>query len=406
MCSKDRDGEMAGVARKVCKFGGSSLAQQSNVLRVNDILQTDPLRSHVVVSAPGKRFHNDEKITDALLELHNQASEGTSTRKTFEDAFEQNVANRYFQIMDGIASERTVRDVSNALELAAAKIYDTGTAAPDFAISRGEQINAVLIAGLLGHDYLDSAHLILFDSETRTLNYKATIDRMRNIFQSSLTSSFVIPGFYGSAADSGGEDVITFSRGGSDVTGALVAAALSSSTDVVYENWTDVDGLYSADPSVCPNAKHMPRLGYDHLRAMAMSGANVFHPDAIDPVESTGVPTHVRNTFAPDEEGTWIVATEGLMGRENHYPTAMCVACVEDNISVVCSDALPLTRDVICAHMEAGLVSAGISFQPGMLEPRHPLIVSLGLSGRRTDESLRNAEAVQAIFATKLFSGD
>ena len=88
VCSKDRDGEMAGVARKVCKFGGSSLAQQSNVLRVNDILQTDPLRSHVVVSAPGKRFHNDEKITDALLELHNQASEGTSTRKTFEDAFE------------------------------------------------------------------------------------------------------------------------------------------------------------------------------------------------------------------------------------------------------------------------------------------------------------------------------
>jgi aspartate kinase len=290
---------------KVAKFGGSSVADAARLRAVAAIVREDPERRVVVVSAPGKRTPQDEKITDLLYRCHESARAGSS----FEEPF-QAVAERYREI---------VRELGVALDLEGElDALRRGIAAhpgPDYAASRGEYLNARIAAALLGSEFVDAAEIVRLDAAGRLLTAETDLAVERRLRGSK---SVVVPGFYGALPDG---SIRTFSRGGSDITGALLARGIRAD---VYENWTDVSGVLMADPRIVPEAKPIPSLSYRELRELAYMGANVLHEEAVFPVIDIGIPVHVRNTGAPGEPGTRIVREEegaastitGIAGRK------------------------------------------------------------------------------------------
>ncbi|HNZ48069.1 MAG TPA: aspartate kinase [Candidatus Hydrogenedentes bacterium] len=276
------------MERITCKFGGSSLADSSCIRQVIDIIRANPARKYIVPSAPGKRTAEEKKITDLLYAWHNMARQGldpTEPKSIIEERFST------------LARELGVSfNVQPCLEEIAE--HASRDEAPDYMASRGEYLNGKLIAEALGAVFVDPAECILF-KENGQLDPRS-YDLLGEKLQGD--GLFVVPGFYGATPKG---EIKTFSRGGSDISGSIVARATRSS---LYENWTDVSGFRMADPRIVPDAKRIEEITYRELRELSYMGATVLHDEAIFPVREPGIPIQILNTKKPDSPGTLIVA--------------------------------------------------------------------------------------------------
>ena len=274
--------------KKVVKFGGSSLASARQFKKVGDIIRADKSRRYVIPSAPGKRNSKDTKVTDMLYECYAAASTGASYKKLLEA-----IKARYQEIIDGL-------DLNLNLDHEFATIEENFVKeiGKDYAASRGEYLNGIVMANYLGYEFIDAAEVIFFDENGNfeaELTNKELSERLEHIERA------VIPGFYGSKHDG---SIKTFSRGGSDVTGSIVARAIHAD---LYENWTDVSGFLVTDPRIVENPEVIETITYKELRELAYMGAGVLHEDAIFPVRKEGIPINIRNTNRPEDNGTLIV---------------------------------------------------------------------------------------------------
>ncbi|MDR1495369.1 MAG: aspartate kinase [Clostridiales Family XIII bacterium] len=275
------------------KFGGSSVADAAQIRKTKDIVMSRSNRRYVVVSGPGKRSSEDEKVTDLLYRYQGLAAAG-----------DENGAAAVFSVIEerfiGLKRELAASvDIESALAKVAADL--TAGASADYAASRGEFLNAQLIAAFYGYDFVDAAGLVLFDEDGNFLAEKTNAALSEELAKHERA---VVPGFYGTWPDGSPK---TFSRGGSDVTGALVARAVQAD---VYENWTDVSGFLMTDPRVVKNPHPIPVISYREQRELSSMGASVLHEDAVTPARLAGIPINIRNTNAPDEAGTMIVSDD------------------------------------------------------------------------------------------------
>lgn len=274
--------------KKVVKFGGSSLASAEQFKKVGNIIHADEGRKYVVPSAPGKRYSADTKVTDMLYACYDLADKDHD----FMDEMTQ-IENRYQEIIDGLGLTLDLTPEFN-------KIIDNfkKKAGTHYAASRGEYLNGIIMANYLGYEFVDAADAIRFNEAgafDAELTNKLLTERLAG------AECAVIPGFYGAMSDG---TVRTFSRGGSDITGSIVAKAVKAD---VYENWTDVSGFKIADPRIIDNPEGIDMITYSELRELSYMGATVLHEDAIFPVRKEGIPINIKNTNAPEDEGTWIV---------------------------------------------------------------------------------------------------
>lgn len=274
--------------RKVVKFGGSSLADSKQFEKVGNIISADESRLYVVPSAPGKRFSKDTKVTDMLIKAYEITVEGGDLGEQLKK-----IKARYDEIIDGLGLELTLDD-----EFATIKENLEKDPYLDYASSRGEYLNGKVLANYLGFEFIDPYETIFFNEEGQLNDYKTNKVLKKRLEEDEHA---VIPGFYGQGKDG---RVKTFSRGGSDVTGSIVAAAAGVD---VYENWTDVSGFLVADPRIVEDPETISTITYRELRELSYMGASVLHEEAIFPVRSKGIPINIRNTNRPQDEGTWIV---------------------------------------------------------------------------------------------------
>ena len=273
---------------KVVKFGGSSLASAEQFKKVGNIIRADKERKYVVPSAPGKRFSNDTKVTDMLYACYDLADQGKSFKAELDA-----IKARYQEIIDGLQLDLDLVDEFKTIE----KNFKA-KAGSNYAASRGEYLNGIIMANYLGYDFIDAATVIFFDE-----NGEFDAAKTNEVLRARLAESkeAVVPGFYGAMPDG---TVKTFSRGGSDITGSIVAKAAKAD---VYENWTDVSGFLIADPRIIDHPEAIETITYRELRELAYMGATVLHEDAIFPVRREGIPINIRNTNKPEDPGTLIV---------------------------------------------------------------------------------------------------
>ncbi len=272
---------------KVTKFGGSSMADAGQYQKIRDIICADPGRRVVVVSAAGKRNKQDHKITDLLYLCHAHTQYGVDCTPIFEQ-----ITQRYLQIRDDLNIQLDLEQDFAALKLR----LDAKAVTADELASRGEYFSAKLMAAYLGFEFVDAADWIFF-------NMDGSVDKENSypaLQKLVCGKGVVIPGFYGSMPDG---HIRTFTRGGSDITGALAAAALDAD---VYENWTDVSGILMADPRIVDDPQPIQEVTYDELRELSYAGAQVLHEGTILPVREKGIPVNIRNTNAPEDPGTII----------------------------------------------------------------------------------------------------
>ena len=274
--------------KKVVKFGGSSLANAEQFRKVGDIIRSEEGRRYVVPSAPGKRFSGDTKVTDLLYACYDKAAQG----KEFGGIF-QEIKERYYEIIRGLDLKLSLEE-----EFAQIEADFRAQAGTDYAASRGEFLNGKIMAAYLGYEFVDAASVIRFDKNGNFDGEKT--DRLLGKRLSKCERA-VIPGFYGAKEDG---TVQTFSRGGSDVTGSLVARAVHAD---IYENWTDVSGFLVTDPRIVENPAVIETITYRELRELSYMGATVLHEEAIFPVRKEGIPINIRNTNRPQDKGTFIV---------------------------------------------------------------------------------------------------
>lgn len=273
---------------KVVKFGGSSLASAEQFMKVGDIIRSDAERKFVVPSAPGKRNSKDTKVTDMLYACYAAAEAGEDFKAQLKA-----IKARYEEIIKGLGLDLSLEEEFKTIE----KQFKE-KAGDNYAASRGEYLNGIIMAAYLGYEFVDAATVIFFGE-----NGEFDGEKTKKILSERLkkTERAVIPGFYGAYEDG---RVKTFSRGGSDITGSIVAGAVKAD---VYENWTDVSGFLVADPRIIDAPPGIDTITYRELRELSYMGATVLHEDAIFPVRKEGIPINIRNTNAPLDEGTWIV---------------------------------------------------------------------------------------------------
>ncbi len=276
--------------KKVVKFGGSSLASADQFKKVGSIIHADVERRFVVPSAPGKRHSKDTKVTDMLYGCYELAENDQDFSAELDS-----IKARYQEIIDGLELELSLED-----EFAIVAKNFKEKAGKDYAASRGEYLNGIIMAAYLGYDFVDAAEVICFDENGE---FDAVTTNKVMSARLAQYERAVVPGFYGAMPDG---KIKTFSRGGSDVTGSIVAKAIKAD---VYENWTDVSGFLLADPRIINNPVAIETITYRELRELAYMGASVLHEDAIFPVRQEGIPINIRNTNAPEDEGTWIVGS-------------------------------------------------------------------------------------------------
>lgn len=283
--------------KKVVKFGGSSLASARQFKKVGDIIRSDKARRYVIPSAPGKRSSKDEKVTDMLYACYDAASTGGSYKKLLNK-----IKDRYHEIINGL-------DLNLNLDHEFERIEENflGGAGRDYAASRGEYLNGIVMANYLGYEFIDAAEVIFFDDKG---NFEADLTNQELAERLEHVDRAVIPGFYGSKHDG---SIKTFSRGGSDVTGSIVARAIHAD---LYENWTDVSGFLVTDPRIVEDPEVIETITYKELRELSYMGASVLHEDAIFPVRKEEIPINIRNTNKPEDKGTLIVESTC---RKPHY---------------------------------------------------------------------------------------
>ena len=274
--------------RKVVKFGGSSLASAQQFEKVGNIIRAEKTRRFVVPSAPGKRFSDDIKVTDMLYACYALAEEGKDFKKELAA-----IKARYEEIIAGLKLELSLDEEFKQIE----KDFKA-KAGDNYAASRGEFLNGKIMAAYLGYNFVDPAECVFFTEEGEFDAEKTNVALAEKLHK---LENAVVPGFYGSMPDG---KVKTFSRGGSDITGSLVARAIHAD---VYENWTDTSGVLVADPRIIDNPVVIETITYRELRELSYMGFSVFHEDAIFPVRREGIPINIRNTNKPEDKGTWIV---------------------------------------------------------------------------------------------------
>ncbi|MCD7884060.1 MAG: aspartate kinase [Lachnospiraceae bacterium] len=272
---------------KVVKFGGSSLASAEQFRKVGAIIHAEKERRFVVPSAPGKRFPNDTKVTDMLYDCYHAAGRGDISAKIAA------IAARYQEIIDGLGLELDLTE-----EFATIKEQFEAHSGSDYAASRGEYLNGLVMSAYLGFPFIDAAEVVCFDEDG-----VFEPERTNNVMKERLAGmeTAVIPGFYGAMPDG---SIKTFSRGGSDITGSIVARAVHAD---LYENWTDVSGFLLCDPKIVDNPATIETITYRELRELSYMGAQVLHADAIFPLRKEGIPVNIRNTNRPQDSGTLIV---------------------------------------------------------------------------------------------------
>ena len=272
---------------KVAKFGGSSVADAIQLAKMKEIILSDKDRRYIIVSAPGKRYEQDNKVTDLLYLCKTHIEHNLPYEQVF-----QVICDRYMAMEINLGIEINLMNEFEEIKSNLQK-----DASEDYIASRGEYLNAIVVAGMLGYDFIDAAGVILFDEKGRFLAEETNRELSQVL---SKHERAVIPGFYGTYPSG---KIRTFSRGGSDITGAIVARAVGAE---VYENWTDVSGFLMADPRIVKNPKPIGRVSYNELRELAYMGASVLHEDSITPARIAGIPINIRNTNEPDDEGTII----------------------------------------------------------------------------------------------------
>lgn len=352
------------MGNKVVKFGGSSLADANQIKKAAAIVKAEECRRYVVPSAPGKRFSDDIKVTDMLYKCCELAGSGVD----FSDEF-QLIKDRYNGIIDGLGIDMSLDEEFETIvkELKARP-------AKDYAASRGEFLNGKVLAKYLGYNFVDAADVIVFDTKGTLLldeTVKAVRSRLKGL------DNAVIPGFYGRTT----EGVIkTFSRGGSDVTGSIIANAVNAE---IYENWTDVSGFLVADPRIVENPDAIETITYRELRELAYMGASVLHEDAIFPVRSAGIPINIRNTNRPEDKGTMIVSNDYDFSRESLGHTITGIAGKKGFSTINIEKAMMnneigfgmkvlnvlYSNGISFEHMPSGIDTMSITVDSAKLEP-------------------------------------
>ena len=274
--------------KKVVKFGGSSLASAEQFQKVADIIHAQEERRYVIPSAPGKRFDGDSKVTDMLYSCYHLAEAGEDFEKELAE-----IRERYQEIIDGLGLQISL---DGEFDIITKSFREK--AGENYAASRGEYLNGIVMAAYLGYEFVDAAQVVRFKDSGE---FDAELTNQILGERLSGLSHAVIPGFYGAYGDG---RIKTFSRGGSDITGSIVARAVKAD---IYENWTDVSGFLIADPRIIENPEAIETITYRELRELSYMGAGVLHEDAIFPVRREGIPINIRNTNKPEDEGTWIV---------------------------------------------------------------------------------------------------
>ena len=327
--------------KKVVKFGGSSLASAEQFRKVSEIIHADKDRRYVVPSAPGKRGSKDTKVTDMLYDCYSAAGDAEALTKKIAA-----IQARYQEIIDGLGLELSLEEQFKEIR----ERFEQH-AGSDYAASRGEYLNGIVLAAYLEYDFIDAAEVICFD-EDGVFDAEKTDEKMRA--RLGETERAVIPGFYGAMPDG---SIKTFSRGGSDITGSIVARAVHAD---LYENWTDVSGFLVTDPHIVQNPETIETITYRELRELSYMGANVLHSESIFPVKSAGIPIRIRNTFRPEDEGTLIVATSGRR-REDNVVTG--IAGKKDFTVILLEKSMMNSEIGFAAKVLEVLSRHGISFE-------------------------------------------
>ena len=353
--------------KKVVKFGGSSLASAEQFKKVGDIIRKDPSRRYVVPSAPGKRFSDDTKVTDMLYSCYAAAVK----EKKFTELLDK-IKERYQEIIDGLGLDFSLDEDFDIIRVNFSKKIGR-----DYAASRGEYLNGKVMAAYLGFEFVDAAEVIRFNDDG-TFN-----DALTNELLSARLADMenaVIPGFYGAKEDG---TVVTFSRGGSDVSGSLVALAVNAD---LYENWTDVSGFLIADPRIVKKPKSIETITYKELRELSYMGASVLHEDAIFPVRKAGIPINIKNTNAPQDKGTLIVegtcrqskyTITGIAGTDGFVAITIEKAMMNSEIGF-CRKVLQVFEEynVSIEHMPSGIDTMTIFVHKDVFEEKEQKILA------------------------------
>ena len=340
---------------KVAKFGGSSVADALQINKIKNIIANDEDIKYVVVSAPGKRFSEDSKVTDLLYLCKTHIEHNLPYQQIF-----QVICDRFMAVKVNLGV-----DVDLTAEFAEIKKNLEAGASADYIASRGEYLNARLIAAFLGFDFVDAASMVRFDEKGKFMEdlTNKTIEK-----ELSKHEKAVVPGFYGAKIDG---NVKTFSRGGSDITGALIARAMGAD---VYENWTDVSGFLMADPRIVKDPKPISTISYKELRELSYMGASVLHEDAIYPARIANIPINIRNTNKPEDPGTMITAEpakledgqiiSGIAGSKGYTVVNVCKTGLSNEKGFLRRMAGVLEdNDITIEHIPSGIdtVSAVLS---------------------------------------------
>ena len=350
---------------KVVKFGGSSLASAEQFAKVGDIIRADESRKYVVPSAPGKRNAKDTKVTDMLYACYALAEADQEFRVQL-----MKIKERYDSIINGLGLKLSLdEEFKKIAENFKAK------AGEDYAASRGEYLNGIIMANYLGYEFIDSATVIFFDKEG---NFDS--EKTDKVLSKKLASCerAVIPGFYGAKADG---TVKTFSRGGSDITGSIVSKACHAS---MYENWTDVSGCLVADPRIIKDPQPIKVITYRELRELSYMGASVLHEDAVFPVRKAGIPINIRNTNDPEADGTLIVESTcqkpeytitGIAGKKGFVAVSIDMMNAEVGF---CRKALQAFEEngISIEHMPSGIDTMTVFVHQAEFEGKEQQVIS------------------------------
>jgi len=353
--------------KKVVKFGGSSCANAGQFKKVAAIIKEDKARRYVVVSAPGKSNAKDEKVTDLLYRLYDEITAGKSYKKTIDA-----ITKKYLDIENNLKLKTNVEYELDAI----VKNISEG-AGRDYAASRGEYLCAQMMAEYLGYQFVDAANIIFFNDDGTT-DYDKTNEEIARTLENIPRA--VIPGFYGSLADG---SVKTFSRGGSDVTGSLIAKGVAADE---YENWTDVSGFMIADPRIVKNPKVIESVTYQELRELSYMGASVLHEESFFPVRKDGIPIHIKNTNAPDDPGTLIVESTcraskycitGIAGKKGFCSINIDKAMMNSEVGF-CMRVLEVFAEhgLSIEHMPSGIDTMSVFIHQSEFEPMEQQVIS------------------------------
>ena len=371
---------------KVVKFGGSSLADADHFRQVASIVKADPDRRYVVPSAPGKRDKGDTKVTDLLYRCYDLIKSRSSMESI--DACYNEIRARYTSIIEDLGLDY---DISGELDYVRnAMLHAAGRG---YAASRGEYLNALILAKYLGFDFIDAENVIFF-KDNGTLDEERTNAALSAALEKHKYA--VIPGFYGGTPNG---TVKTFSRGGSDITGSIVAKAAKAD---LYENWTDVSGFMMADPRIIENPCIIKEITYRELRELSYMGATVLHEDAVFPVRSAGIPINIRNTNRPEDEGTMIVSHSAGYDSE-HVITGVAG---KKSFSVITIEKDSMNSEVGFGRKVLEVFEENeISFEhlPSGIDTMSVVVASSTLEGRR--EKVMNA-IVRAVKPDSVFIED